>query len=438
MLGWYLLVELIFFYILNSKETFLHFYFFVFSRVPSFSLYSFNVEDLHDVRLIGGLFFSSVDGDNLVASLAKSHLSSGLDDELEELVGSLERGHLVSNNTSGAVKLSDDGVGDRASEDGAARAVLRYQSGELARVGEDDDEVDLTVVNGTNGSGSDGFSGGNWGRGERSHVSEESLVVNGSLCFTADSGHDSDGLEGVGSVSTLTGEHDAISSIEDGVSDIRSFGTGGTRSADHGLEHLGGGNNGLSGKVGLLDHPFLGNENLLWGNFHTKITTGDHDTVSGLKDFVVVVKTFLVLNLGDNLDVSSSGSEYVTDGFDILSLSNERGGNHINTMLEAEVNKIILILFSESGEVDNSSGQVHVLSLSEGAVVLNSALNSIFEELSDGASKRSISNVHGGSDVDGGGERLIRASNLLRVSLEIVISGDFEGLSSNEADFAFG
>ena len=78
------------------------------------------------------------------------------------------------------------------------------------------------------------------------------------------------------------------------------------------------GHDGLSLKVALLDHPFLGDEDLLGRNLHTKVTTGNHDTIASFEDSVEVVKTSLVLNLGDDLDVGTTGSEDTTDKLNVF------------------------------------------------------------------------------------------------------------------------
>jgi len=114
---------------------------------------SFNIEDLHNVRLIRSLFFSAMDGHDLVSGLAKSLFNGNLGHGLEQVLGTLEGGHLVTNDTTGHVQLADDGVRYRDGEDGDAWAILGHETGQLARVGEDDDQVDLEVVD-TSDSGS--------------------------------------------------------------------------------------------------------------------------------------------------------------------------------------------------------------------------------------------------------------------------------------------
>lgn len=122
--------------------------------------FSFNIEDLHNVRLIRSLFFGAVDGHDLVAGLAKSLFAGNLSDGLEQVFGALEGRHLVTDNTAGHVQLTDDRVRYRNGEDGDLRAVFSDKTRQLARVGEDDDQVDSEVVDTSDSRSSDGFSGG--------------------------------------------------------------------------------------------------------------------------------------------------------------------------------------------------------------------------------------------------------------------------------------
>jgi len=85
------------------------------------------------------------------------------------------------------------------------------------------------------------------------------------------------------------------------------------------------------------------------------------------------VKTLVVLNLGDNLDMCSLLGKKLSDIFNIGGLSNERGSNEINVIFNTEFEEIVLILVSQSWEINDDTWQVHVLSLTKSAVVV--ALN---------------------------------------------------------------
>lgn len=49
-----------------------------------------------------------MDGDDLIARLAKSELFGGLDHELDQVVNTLEGWDLISNDTTGSVELLDN------------------------------------------------------------------------------------------------------------------------------------------------------------------------------------------------------------------------------------------------------------------------------------------------------------------------------------------
>jgi len=127
------------------------------------NIFSFNIEDLHNVRLIRSLFLSAVDAADFVAGLAKSLLDGNLGHGLEEVLGTLEGGHLETDNTTGHVQLTDDGVADRDGEDGDTGAVLGDETRQFARVGEDDDQVDLEVVDASDSGGGDSLGRGDGG-----------------------------------------------------------------------------------------------------------------------------------------------------------------------------------------------------------------------------------------------------------------------------------
>ena len=77
--------------------------------------------------------------------------------------------------------------------------------------------------------------------------------------------------------------------------------------------------------------------------------------------------------------MSTTGSEAISDGLNIFFGLDERCSNHINSLLESEVNDIIFVFLSEDGNVNINSGEVHVLSVSKSTVVQNFDFNSILK-----------------------------------------------------------
>jgi len=134
------------------------------------------------------------------------------------------------------------------------------------------------------------------------------------------------------------------------------------------LEHLSGDDNRLANDVALGDHHLLSEEDLAGGNFNTQITTGDHNTVGHSQDLVKVLDTLLVLNLDDDLNVGTVGTEDLADVQDILSTTDEGSKDHVYTVLDTEL-EILLVLLGESRKVDIGLGEVDTLAGAEGSVV---------------------------------------------------------------------
>lgn len=143
-------------------------------------------------------------------------------------------------------------------------------------------------------------------------------VGNGVLGLQTGLVHLVDGFGRVATLGSLSGKHNAVSAIGDGVADVADLGTSRTRVLDHGLQHLGSADDWLASDVAHGNHLLLGSKDLGGRNLDTEITTGDHDTVSGLENLGKVVETLSVLNLGNDLNVLAFLSQNVTDVLNIL------------------------------------------------------------------------------------------------------------------------
>lgn len=136
----------------------------------------------------------------------------------------------------------------------------------------------------------------------------------------------------------------------------------------HGLEHLSRDDNGLASDVALGNHHLLGEEHLAGRNLNTQITTGDHDTIRLLQDGVEVGDTLLVLDLGDDLDVGTVRAEDLADVADILSAADEGGEDHVDAVLDTEL-EVLLVLLGQSGKVDSGLREVDTLVGGEHTIV---------------------------------------------------------------------
>jgi len=174
---------------------------------------------------------------------------------------------------------------------------------------------------------------------------------------------------------------------------------------------LSGSLDGFGSNVALLNHPLLSDEDLLWWDLHTEVTTGNHDTINNLKDLIKVVEASLVLNLSDDLDVLLTRIiKDLADGLNVLSGLHKGGSDHVNVLSFTEDGNVVLILFKKNGEIDNSSGQVHVLALTKDGVVHNFDHHRFLFELGNCANERAVSNEDSAANFHGLGELFVRAS----------------------------
>ena len=70
------------------------------------------------------------------------------------------------------------------------------------------------------------------------------------------------------------------------------------------MKHLGSHNNWLLSLHTLGDDSALNTRNLLDWHLNTQITTGNHDAVASINDFINIIYTLLVFNLRNNLDIT--------------------------------------------------------------------------------------------------------------------------------------
>ena len=395
--------------------------------------------DSHGVGGSNNLVLSLNDDDGITFSADTVGLETS-DDSVNGAVGLFKRRKddgLASLHVS--VGLTGDLFACGQDSDRSSGTELGNLLGGGTGFGAHNDGLGTNVNGGLDSRRGDGFTGGELSELLEGGVTDggvKVVVVDGTFGFDAGLGHDLNGGGRVFSVGGFSGKHNGIGSVKNGVGDIGTLSTGRARVSNHGFEHLGGSDNRLSDDVSLSDHHLLGKEDLLRRNFHTKITTGNHDTISDSQDIVVVFKTFLVLDLADNLDSLVLRSEDFTDLEDITGLTDERSSNEINLVGDTPLDNIGNILFGQGRKVDNNSGQVHVLALTNGGIVQDltgdfSLFGVAGEDLQD---QRSVGNQDLLSRVDRSGKFTVGAGKLGVVSQERVVGGEDKSLSLGQFD----
>jgi len=119
---------------------------------------SLDIDDLHDVRFVRGVFLVTVNAHDLVTGLDHVVLLGNTDDHLDDVVAALIGVNAVAPDTTDNLQLLDDLFVARASKNWDGRSVLADKTGHGAGVSNHDDQVKVEIKNGLHGSGSHGLS----------------------------------------------------------------------------------------------------------------------------------------------------------------------------------------------------------------------------------------------------------------------------------------
>ncbi len=183
-----------------------------------------------------------------------------------------------------------------------------------------------------------------------------------------DLGHHGDGLDGIFAGGAFGGEHDGVGAVVDGVGDVGGLGASGARVLDHGLEHLGGGDDGFAVLGGAADDVLLDGGDLFGRDFDAEISAGDHDGVGYFEDGVEVLDGLGLFELGDDPGVGVEGGEAAFDVADVVGGADEGDGDGVDALADGE-DEVFLVLLGERGDLDGDAGEIDALVLAEHAAV---------------------------------------------------------------------
>ena len=165
-----------------------------------------------------------------------------------------------------------------------------------------------------------------------------------SLCCNL--GHCLHGFHRILAISCFTAQHQGVRTVIDCIGNIRYFSTGRTRIVDHCVQHLGSNDHRFSGQDTFLDQLTLDTRNTFLRHFDTQVTAGNHHTVCHFQDFIDVVHTFLVFNLGNDLDVAAILIQDLTDVKHVLTVTDERVCNEVNILFDG-IKNVVAVFFSQ-------------------------------------------------------------------------------------------
>lgn len=127
-------------------------------------------------------------------------------------------------------------------------------------------------------------------------------------------------------------------------------------------------NDGLASHIALGNYHLLSQKHLTSGDLNTQITSGNHNTIGHSENLVKVLKALFIFNLDDDLNIGTLRAKDFTDVPDVLSASDEGREDHIDPVLDAEP-EVLLVLFAEGREIDRSFGKVNTLARREIPVI---------------------------------------------------------------------
>ena len=208
-------------------------------------------------------------------------------------------------------------------------------------------------------------------------VEDAELLVIGNISFCTDGDlyHGAESFHRVFAGSGLAGKHDGAGSLIDRIGNVRCLRTGGTGILDHGIQHLCGGDNLFACGIYLVDDLFLDHRYIFQGNLHAHIAAGDHDSVCRFDDAVDIVHALLILDLGDDVEITSSVLiQNLADLVDVRRRSGERSCDKIKTFLDTEED-ILAVLLADKRHIYFYAGKIDTFLIGHNAAVLDNAVN---------------------------------------------------------------
>ena len=109
--------------------------------------------------------------------------------------------------------------------------------------------------------------------------------------------------------------------------------------------------------AGSLDDLFLHDRDDSRRGFDREVAARHHDAIGNVEDFIQVLDRFGPFQLGHNGDVLLFRIDLtngLTQGDDVGCRTNERGGDHVHFVFQAEL-KVAAVFFGEGGDVQSGA-----------------------------------------------------------------------------------
>ena len=184
-------------------------------------------------------------------------------------------------------------------------------------------------------------------------------IIDAAFCFFSDSCHGCHCFTGVFAHGCFTRKHDGIRAVKDGVCNVICFRTGRSRAFYHAFQHLCCCDDRFAASVCQCNQRFLYQRHFFRRDFHTQIPSGYHDTIGNFQNFFDVVYTFLIFNLGNNLDIFAAVFfQHFPNLHNVRSGTDERCRYIIKIIFDTEF-QVRNIFFCQRRQIYLHAGQVY-------------------------------------------------------------------------------
>src|SRR5215210_2189689 len=315
--------------------------------------------DLDDVRRARHRAGGPTREDDLIAVLEIPDLPGGLDGPPEAV---LQRAGLfpVDGDNTPDQREHPDGVLDRAyGQDLVGRPEAGNPYAGEPRLGRGQDGFGLQVLRELAGRMGYGIVAVAPSPGSRGR--DVPPVVDSPLRGPADPLHLLHALLRVAADSRLPREHHGVGPVEDRVGHVGDLGARRTGVPDHGVEHLGGHDNGLAAAPAPRPYALLLYGDSLGGELDREIPARHHDAVRCPNDVLDVVYGLVLLDLGDDGRVAAEFLDLFFDLPDLVSRAHERHRHPVGAEFLHPETQILDVLRREAPYGEGRVGEVEPL-----------------------------------------------------------------------------
>ena len=171
------------------------------------------------------------------------------------------------------------------------------------------------------------------------------LIIQVRLCGLCNLHHHLQCFQRIFTSCSLTGKHNSICTVVNSIGNVCHLCSCRTWIANHGIQHLGSSNNRNIVLIALADDHFLDIRNLTRRNLHTKITSGNHNTICSLDDLINIFNAFGILDFGNDSNIMSAiFIQKLTDFFNRFCITDKRSCNIVKLLCNSKQNIIFILL----------------------------------------------------------------------------------------------